>query len=747
MAKLISPNPRLHRKRLLKDRLARYMVGVGGVSVIFAIALIFFYFIYVVIPLFSPAEQQKVAEYPQANQETMLAMSMEEQAEIAVSFSKKGNIRFWSTVNGQEISQFKVQVPEKATVSSFSMTDASRSSAMFGFSNGQILATRLIYKTTYPNDKRLITPGIDAPLGEEPLRIDEMGFALTHLAYQDGDEEATVVAQTADKRLLMMHIAKQSSFLDEGVTLTKTISTLQMPGHAVDFILIDKNQHHLFLISRSGALSLYDIKDKTTIHKVQEIRLVSEGVKVTVSRFLTGDLSILAGDSQGNISQWSMVPNEHHESRLKRIRIFSGHFQGEITDIASEQGRKGFVASDDKGYVGIFHTTAHRNLLLKKLSDKPIGTIAIAPRANAMMVADKGGRLQFVHIDNEHPEVSWKALWGKVWYESYAKPEYIWQSSSSSDDFEPKYSLTPIAFGTLKAAFYAMLIAIPLSIFGALYTAQFMRPGMRKLVKPSIEIMEALPTVILGFLAGLWLAPFIEMNLPGIFAMLIVLPVGILLASYGWQKMPARVRHKVPEGWEAALLLPVVALILWLSFALSPVMEGWWFGNDMRAWLTNQIGIGFDQRNAIVVGLAMGFAVIPTIFSIAEDAIFGVPKHLSNGSLAMGATSWQTLVRIVLPSASPGIFSGIMIGLGRAVGETMIVLMATGNTPIMDFSPFEGLRTLSANIAVELPEAELDGTHYRVLFLAGLVLFMFTFVVNTIAEIIRQRLRQKYSNL
>lgn len=143
----------------------------------------------------------------------------------------------------------------------------------------------------------------------------------------------------------------------------------------------------------------------------------------------------------------------------------------------------------------------------------------------------------------------------------------------------------------------------------------------------------------------------------------------------------------------------------------------------------------------------MGFAVIPPIFTITEDAIFGVPKHLTIGSLALGATPWQTLTRVVLLTASPAIFSAVMIGFGRAVGETMIVLMATGNTPVMDFSIFQGLRTLSANIAVEMPESEVNGTHYRILFLAALVLFIFTFFFNTIAEVVRQRLRKKYSSL
>jgi phosphate transport system permease protein len=203
----------------------------------------------------------------------------------------------------------------------------------------------------------------------------------------------------------------------------------------------------------------------------------------------------------------------------------------------------------------------------------------------------------------------------------------------------------------------------------------------------------------------------------------------------------------VPDGWDAALLIPVIIFSVWLAFFLSPGVESLFFNGDMRVWMKHEFGIGYDQRNSLVVGLAMGFAVIPTIFSIAEDAIFSVPQHLTTGSLALGATPWQTMTKVVLLTASPGIFSAVMIGFGRAVGETMIVLMATGNTPVMDLSVFQGMRTLSANIAVEMPESEVDSTHYRVLFLAALVLFMFTFVFNTLAELIRQNLRQKYSSL
>jgi phosphate transport system permease protein len=158
-------------------------------------------------------------------------------------------------------------------------------------------------------------------------------------------------------------------------------------------------------------------------------------------------------------------------------------------------------------------------------------------------------------------------------------------------------------------------------------------------------------------------------------------------------------------------------------------------------------GTGFDQRNSLVVGFMMGFAVIPIIFTIAEDALSNVPTSLITASMACGASRWQTATRIVLPTASSGIFSALMIGLGRAVGETMIVVMATGNTPIMEWNIFSGMRTLSANIAVELSEAPHHSTLYRTLFLGALLLFLLTFAVNTVAEVLRHRLRGKFKTV
>ncbi len=251
--------------------------------------------------------------------------------------------------------------------------------------------------------------------------------------------------------------------------------------------------------------------------------------------------------------------------------------------------------------------------------------------------------------------------------------------------------------------------------------------------------------MVLGFLAGLWFAPLLEKIFPGVAAAFLVLPLTILGVAVLWQFLPSWVSKKGGSWVELLGLMLVIIASVWFCVSLSDQIEAWVFGGDYKASLMSTFGTLYDQRNALVIAFAMGIAVIPTIFSISEDAISNVPRHLIAGSLAMGATPWQTLTRLVIVSASPGVFSALMIGLGRAVGETMIVLMATGNTPLMEMNLFNGFRTFSANIAVEMPEAPQGGTLYRLLFLSGLILFTFTTIVNTIAEVVRQRLRARYS--
>ena len=734
--------------RAIKDRFARYAMGIGGVSVIIAIILIFFYLIYVIFPLFIPAEFDKLTDYPQPASQSgqTMHLAIEEQNEVAVRFTDQAHAVFFQVKNGGVIKD--VALPVSAKVTSLAHGNLANGLLAYGLSNGRVLLVRHRYDISYPGDKRLITPVLEYPLGEAAILADTKGREIRFLALHSDEEQTTLVVLNADGEATLVNLQKEESMLgeDEGAT-SLVINRIPLPPvKQAMAVLINGDQRNLYFAEASGHITVIDIRDKEEPRFVERKRVVREGEQITRVSLLTGGISLLIGTSSGRVMQWFPVRQEEN-TLLTHIRDFKNSDAVPVTGIVTEQRRKGFISTNARGEVAIHHSTAGRTILSEHISEQAIRNVTISPRADTLLAETSDTAMQFWHIDNEHPEISWSVLWQQVWYESYDKPDYTWQSSSASNDFEPKYSLVPLAFGTLKAAFYAMLFAVPLAIMGAIYTAYFMAPKMRALVKPSIEIMEALPTVILGFLAGLWLAPAIETNLAGVFSLFLLLPLGVLGAAWLWQHLPIHLRSSIPDGWQAAILVPVVLFVGWVAIAIGGPIEVLFFNGDLKVWLDSNFGIGYDQRNAMVVGIIMGVAVIPTIFSITEDAIFSVPQHLTYGSLALGATPWQTMMRVVLLTASPGIFSAVMIGLGRAVGETMIVLMATGNTPVMDLSIFQGMRTLSANIAVEMPESEVDSTHYRVLFLAALVLFMFTFTFNTLAEIIRHRLRKKYSSL
>lgn len=731
------------RSRLFKDRLAQFGITVGGVMVLIALLLIFFYLLYIVQPIFESAKVEKRDSFNLTNAEQIVGVGVEEQTEVAYLLSQKGSVDFYSVEKanfGKKLKTLEVTLP--SDVSSFATSAPFQGQYAYGLENGSVKIVIPKFMVTFPNNERKLTPRLDYPLGELALEVDEQGAAIKRFAFSHFEDKTAVVALTADKRVLFSSFVAEENMFSGEVEWLVERTELDVAGR-VDELLMSPDTTRVFVRS-ANQIYVYDTRDPSEVEQIQLLSANEENANIVAAQLLAGANSLMLANDNGKVSQWFEI-NTDSGREYQKIRSFETTKQSKL-NVFTEFYRRTFFTTSSNGELGVYYTTSQAKLWQGKVSEGAIKNFAIAPRANAaLIVADN--KLTVLEVHNEHPEVTWSALWQEVWYEGYPEPGYIWQSTSASDDFESKFSLVPISFGTLKAAFYAMLFAVPIAISAAIYTAYFMSSELRKVVKPTVEIMEALPTVILGFLAGLWLAPLIEQHLPAIVGLLVLLPLGILATALGWTKLPASIRHKTPEGSHAIILIPVVLFIGWLSFAMSETVELWMFDGNVRQYLTNELGMTFDQRNALVVGIAMGFAVIPTIFSIAEDAVFSVPKHLSNGSLALGATQWQTLIRVVLLTASPGIFSAVMMGLGRAVGETMIVLMATGNTPIMDWSVFQGMRTLAANIAVEMPESEVGSSHYRILFLAAFVLFIFTFVFNTIAEFVRQQLREKYSSM
>jgi phosphate transport system permease protein len=736
-------------RRLWSDRWFKRFMTAGGLGVIVAISAIFFYLASVVIPLFLPPTVDQATSYavPGESEQPSVLLQADERLEALVRVQGDGQVVFAEFFSGKPLAQLAVNVPQGAQVRSRAAADRAASTVALGLSDGTAVVAKVGFKTSFDAEaRRVIEPMVDYPVGEAPVKVDPEGRALQRLAVQTSTDGTTLAALTDDNRLWVSGIAVERNPITGAETVDARSAQIDPAPPQVRDILIEFKQREMFVLSGERELWRYDISDKSNPQLLEKVELAPAGERVTALTMLSGGFSIIVGTDRGNLSQWFPVREEGTRFKLTHIRDFKP-MPAAVQVLEPEYHRKGFMAGDAQGHLGSYFATSKRLLFQHKLSDAPIVHLGYPPRGNAYMAQDAQGRLHVAHVENDYPEVSFYATWQKVWYESYEEPAYVWQSSAANADFEPKFSLSPLTFGTIKAAFYAMIVAVPLALLGAIYTAYFMSPRVRGIVKPTIEVMEALPTVILGFLAGLWLAPFVENNLAGVLLTIFTFPLAFFLAAWLFYLLPESVRLRVPPGWEAALLIPVLIVQIWLCLALGHPIEAALFGGDMPNWLSNVAGIKFEQRNSLVVGIAMGFAVTPTIFSIAEDAVFSVPKHLTTGSLALGATPWQTLTRVVLLTASPGIFSAIMIGLGRAVGETMIVLMATGNTAVMDFSIFTGFRTLSANIGVEMPEAGVGETHYRLLFLSALVLFGFTFVVNTLAELVRQRLRERYQTI
>ena len=732
-------------RRAIKDKATRIGVSIGGTMVFVALLLIFFYLLYVIKPIFDSASVKAsavITEQGFQQNEPTLMIGADEQNQVLYKVSILGNVQFYDVASGKLISTFSPALADGVNVVSSSKSMPSQQMFALGLSNGQAIVLAIKFSVSYPNNVRTITPEVSYPAGEEPVTINHKGEPLRNLGFSFNDEKMSFAYLDASNQWNIERFEGEENMMTEEVEWSSESALVEEAPVHVTQVMVTPDQRQL-LLKASDKIFIYNIDYLDELSLLQVLNLEINDTKVSNVELLAGASSLIVSYDSGVISQYFQVNSD--KGRLyQQIRSFSD--VPSVGAMATEFYRKSFVVVSPEGQLTLLYTTSQRELVSEKFDIPNARAIGFNPRSNGLVVESEG-KLHLLAVKNPHPEVSWSALWEKVWYESYPEPKYVWQSTSGSDDFEAKLSLMPLAFGTMKAAFYAMLFAVPLAIAGAIYTAYFMSSSVRGIIKPTIEIMEALPTVILGFLAGLWLAPLIEDNLPGIVMLLFTLPISILLAALIWSKLPVNWKQYLPEVYKEIMLIPVICFIGWLSFALSPTMELAFFGGDSRSFITNDLGITFDQRNALVVGIAMGFAVIPTIFSIAEDAIFSVPRHLSNGSLALGATQWQTLTRVVLLTASPGIFSAIMMGLGRAVGETMIVLMATGNTAIMEWSVFQGMRTLAANIAVEMPESAIGSSHYRVLFLAAFVLFVFTFFFNTIAEVVRQRLREKYSSL
>jgi len=843
---------------------AKALIYAGGFGTIIAIALIFVFLVAMVVPLFTgsdAADSRAVASRIDA--EPPLGIGCDEYRAIAWSLARDGTVRLLDYANGSELGERALyEGPRPTAVASTN----SNVDWLFGFEDGTVRYLSIRFAVSYlePSDltadERRLAVGerahhddgiiertpenqyrlvVFVPAVGEPIQVGKSAIHALDLSFPPSGK--AFAALTRDKVLTVATIQKRLDMMTgvEREVARKLVLPYEVPDgrELPPHVALTGGATELFLVWADGFCIRYDSRrlgdDGNPVpddrRRTEMLRLIDDGGEVRSLGFLVGKSTLLVGDNAGQLHAWFPTRPQAATTldgiEMVRPRIYRGP-RSAVRCLATSRRSRLLMVGYESGEARVFQATQDNILArLDAQRTSPADAVALAPKEDALLVSSASGWRAW-DFDAGHHDVSFSTLFRPIWYERDDEPSHTWQSTGS-DDSEPKLGLIPLIFGTLKATLYSMLMAIPIALLAAVYTSEFLKPSVRAPVKSVIEMMASLPSVVLGFLAALVVAPFVANVLPATLAALLTVPFAFVLGARLWQMLPSHTALRLggaPKLFVMGCCLPIG---IGMAVVVGPWMESGFFGGDIAAWLnreegvggamggwsflllplgvlilavfwgrlgapyirsvgfdwtrgqsamfdlirfTAMIGIGFlialgigsllsmvgldprnsfmghyAPRNAMIVGFAMGFAIVPIIYTLAEDALSAVPSALREGSLGAGATPWQTAVRIVIPTAMSGIFGAIMVGLGRAVGETMIVLMAAGNTPIMEWDPFSGFRALSANIATELPEAPQGSSHYRVLFLSGLVLFLMTFVINSGAEWIRKRFRARYA--
>lgn len=770
---------------LIFDRLMTFVINGGGIAVIVAVFGIFFFIFAKTLPLFQKAkvtESRKV----QAPAGAHPILGVDEWASLPFVYHGGKSLAFvrlaGAAPSANPIEESPLPLPEDFVVSA-ARHDATGGRLVLGSTDGRLAVVEISYQNPVAPDgsskvSGKLTAGALLP-APAAGKVVTLALGTTSSAEVFG---AIIEAADGSRAVEILPATRKSGLMGKGKLVAGTPLSLtpMIEGKAHGILVADDAQSILVETEQGEIFYFFLTGDKVELR--QRFRpFGATPAGIATMDFLIGDVSLVLTSTTGAVKVFSLfIPDGQNTRLYAETREFPAMPTAPSSFSASRRNKSFLLTAGNEAMIGYSTTTSVR--WRHTLGFTPVAATLDPKSEHAFLLDDNGGLHSFA-IHDPHPQAGWNAFFGRVWYEGYDKPRHEWQSSGASDDFEPKLSMVPLLIGSLKGTFYAMLFAVPIALLAAIYTAQVLHPKAKSFIKPTMEIMASLPSVVLGFLAALWLAPLIEGKIPSILGMIVVVPALVAATGFGCSLLPYPWRRRIKGGQEFVFLIPVVAIAIWLGWSLGPWIERSFFvatmpdGSsvaDFRLWWPQKSGTTFDQRNCVVVGFMMGFAVIPIVFTIAEDALSNVPPSLTAASQALGASRWQVIRTVVLPIAAAGIFSALMVGFGRAVGETMIVVMATGNTPIMDadgnlllrdfihnvqswasgghnalpvaqhWQPFSGMRTLAANLAVELPEAPENSTHFRALFFGALLLFLMTFALNTVAELLRQHLREKF---
>lgn len=854
------------------DAFASKLIAVGGIGTIAAILLVVFVLFGTAWPLFRAPSIVQWQSFPSSN---FAHVGLDEQQSMLWGADGNGKITVHAAHDGTQLGEFAAPSSDERKVTS-SHLSIDRSMLVLGYSDGSFQVAEIGFKYELLNVADLppevavseaepiaihdgavfqmfdassvrrtefVAPVWSEPrsLGEKPVtRIDYLGASS-----KSASQSSSYVAAVVGDELVFGTIARKKALVGKKFTETFTAKRCKLESRAADGIplalSILNGQDHAVVVWPNGTLDRFSLRNGEPVW-VESASSAIGDLELKSATALLARQTLLCGDDTGKIMGWNVVQVNKPEgdsteanpsdsaASTDGFQLIPAHelqvSKASIRSISSSQRNHLAAVVDMEGSTHLVFVTTDDLLMTVKGPLKDETRLVALDSSDNGMVAVSDDQTAVAKLHMPHPESSFATYFGSVWYEGYSEPKYIWQSSAGTEKAESKLSFVPLVFGTLKATLYAMLVSVPLALMAAIYTSEFMSSVARSRVKPVVELMASLPSVVLGFVAALVIAPLLQSHLMLVLIAIAVVPFSFVVAGHFWNLMPVDKIVRL-ERFRLLALLACLPISLWITSWLAPMVERVLFEDDLVRWINSRNGsavggwmmvlapllvvvvvflfvgplsewtraiaaartprsfaifglvrlaiatiavvvgawligmllgsLGLDargtvfgdyqDRNALLVGIALGFCVIPIIYTISDDALQAVPKQLRSASLGCGATPWQTTMRVVVPSAMSGLFSAIMIGLGRAVGETMVVLMAAGNTPVMDWNPFNGFRTLSATLATELPEAAKGSTHFRTLFLAALLLFVLTLVANTLAEFVRIRFRKRASQL
>jgi phosphate transport system permease protein len=868
------------RKQLWLDSIARAIITAGGIGTLLVALLIVVVMVSQLLPLLSSSEVLTVAQFELESQDDTagesaegteqiasgttrrptnqpLCAGLDEYGDIAWFLLSSGRIDTYATATGEKLQSFLPHDTDSDTtdkenadpfhITAWSVADDD-ASLLVGYSNGEVRPITITWNLEY----------LDKP-------ANSVGTPKV--------SNAAVQTELANGLIRIQKI--------ETIEFHPPVSALQKPVRCIDWLTpaaiygLEKAKSWKWLASDGQEIIVqHHLRRRlgispSTAEEIRTWRFTLEANNLKTAMLNAQGEGVTTLDQNG-LAQFWRLSSDLTAKRIASHWSITGS-DGKVSTAAPMLGRNTLVVGSESGYIeGIATYFGATEADLVSIHHIPIGSmpvmeVASATTSRVVSVLGSDGTVHFVYVPTNRkltawhvqpesrlffsagsrfifsvanesvrigrlnlrfPEAGIQSYLGANWYEGYNRPNHLWQSSSGTVQGEIKLSVVPLLFGTIKGTFYTLLIAIPLGLLSAIFSSEYLHSTTRNRIKPIMELMASVPSVALGFVGAVALAPLVRGQIFHFFFFLL-LTILVLVCLPTVISGLSRRYYLITIRFRGLLLSLVLGLALVVSNLIGPFWESVLFGGPLLLWLSGEFGgefpgwlciflipsgiatfflsnhfqwdrgwlnrlwptslppalhsvgflgcklllsialaivlssiiswVGWDvrgtllgsyhERNALLVGIVLGFSIVPLIFTLSEDALQSVPQHLRAASMSCGATVWQTTVSVVIPTAMSGLFSAIMLGMGRAIGESMVVLMVSGNTPIIEWNPFSGLRSLAATLATELPEAARGSTHYHSLFFVALILFVFTVIVNSLAEWVRLKFRKNASQL